>query len=281
VSELLDAALRYADRGWPVLPLRPGTKLPATSHGLRDASTDPAVIRAWWQRWPTANLGIRTGAVSGLVILDVDGAAGLASLDRLEAEHGPLAAGPAVSTPNGQHRYFLHPGGVIRNTAGQVGKGLDIRGDGGYVVAPPSVLDDGRGYSWATPPTTPLSPVPEWVIRRPPARERPTGTTLEFERPSSNYAAAALGGETEKVRTAPVGSRNATLNVAALKLGSLVAAGVLDEAAARGALAEAAVAAGLGDAETGATIESGMRAGLAAPRAVPKRRFHVSYWSSP
>src|SRR5947207_3382883 len=94
--EMIDAAREYAERGWPVLPLwwpRPGIgcacgrpdcskpgKHPLTRHGLHDASTEAAAIRHWWTRWPRANLGIRTGAASGLLVVDVDGPAGVESL---------------------------------------------------------------------------------------------------------------------------------------------------------------------------------------------------------
>ena len=134
----LAAALDYAAAGLPVLPL--DGKIPRNRGGLTNASTDPAVIAEWWRRWPSANVGIRTGAECGLVVLDVDtpkGGAG--TLAELERKHGKLPATARVLTGGGgEHIYFRHPGRELRNSAGRLGAGLDTRGDGGYVVAPPS-----------------------------------------------------------------------------------------------------------------------------------------------
>lgn len=258
----LDAALELAGRGWHVLPLAPGTKLPATAHGFMDATTDDAIIRSWWERAPY-NLGIRTGAVSGIVVLDVDPPDGFTSLARLEAQHGRLPWGARVSTPRrGLHIYFAHPGGHFPNSAGKLGKGLDVRGDGGYVVAPPSVLTGGGGYRWTG--TGALPPCP---LRPPAPPQRPqTSPRPLVVVPGGRYAQAALRGELERVRLASVGQRNHTLYLAALKMGSLVGAGALDGGFAARALLDVALEAGLGEKESRATILSGLNAGDAHPR---------------
>ncbi len=145
MTALLEAALEYAALGWHVLPLRPGSKLPATAHGLHDATIDPTVIRAWWAHWGRANVGIRTGRCSGLFVLDIDARhGGYASLADLEVKYESLPPSLTVKTPSGgEHRSFAWPGGDVRNSAGALGPGLDIRGEGGYVVAPPSTLANG------------------------------------------------------------------------------------------------------------------------------------------
>jgi hypothetical protein len=136
-SDLLRAALDYAARGWPVFPCKPGGKRPLTERGHLDATTDPSKITAWWNRWPDANIGVPTGERSGILALDVDQPAGL---DELEREHGRLPATRTHSTGSGgMHLLFEYPDGEeVRNSAGKLAPGLDIRGEGGYIIAPPS-----------------------------------------------------------------------------------------------------------------------------------------------
>ena len=108
-------------------------KHPRTTNGLHDSTTFAEQVAAWWDETPEANVGIVTGAVSGIVVLDVDGSEGEASLARL----GEIQATAEVRTARGRHLYFAHPGYGVRNSAGKLGPKLDVRGDGGYVVAPP------------------------------------------------------------------------------------------------------------------------------------------------
>ncbi|PLS87145.1 MAG: hypothetical protein CYG60_03450 [Actinobacteria bacterium] len=144
---MIDAALDYACQGIPVFPLRPGTKVPAVpkregGEGYRDATTNRDQIRRWWRRWPDANVGVPTGTRSGFLVLDVDpDKGGDGSLKILIFEHGELPATATVNTGGGgQHYYYSYPvGAEIRNNASKLGPGLDIRGEGGYVVVPPSV----------------------------------------------------------------------------------------------------------------------------------------------
>jgi Bifunctional DNA primase/polymerase, N-terminal/Primase C terminal 1 (PriCT-1) len=145
-----------------VLPL--DGKVPRNRGGLTNASTDPAVIAEWWRRWPDANVAIRTGAESDLVVLDVDvqhGGAG--TLAELERKHGKLPdTARALTGGGGQHVYFRHPGRQLRNSAGRLGPGLDVRGDGGYVVAPPSLHVSGRRYKWMRVLERNVADVPAW-----------------------------------------------------------------------------------------------------------------------
>lgn len=137
---ILGAALAYARRGLPVFPVN--GKSPLTMHGFKDASMDANIIRGWWTQWPDANVAIATGLVSGLFALDVDPRhGGDKSLAALEEKHAPLPATLDSRTGGGgRHLFFaLTQGQIIRNSAGKLGPGLDVRGDGGYVVIPPSV----------------------------------------------------------------------------------------------------------------------------------------------
>jgi len=124
-------------------------KHPRTRNGLKDATTDEKQINRWWDRSADANIGIRTGSVSGIFVLDVDGPEGEQSLRELEEKYGKLPDTPTVKTGRGQHRYFRIPAGkTIPNSASKIGHHLDIRGDGGYVVAPPSIHYTGNQYMW-------------------------------------------------------------------------------------------------------------------------------------
>jgi hypothetical protein len=154
VSELLDAALDYAARGWCVLPLHdvqagrcscakgaacgtPG-KHPRIDKWGERASSDAGLVAGWWKHWPSANVGILTGRRSGLLVLDVDPRhGGDDALAELEAEHGKLPETPLVLTGGGGlHYYFAHPGGEVRSV--ELAHGLELKGDGSFVVAPPS-----------------------------------------------------------------------------------------------------------------------------------------------
>jgi len=167
-NPLLAAALRYAARGFPVFPCRPRGKEPLTQHGVKDATTDPEIINAWWQRWPDANVAVATGARSGLVALDVDPRnGGDVSLELLEHEHGPLPDTVEQHTPGGgYHKLFQHPGGTIKNSTGVIGAGLAIKADGGYILAEPSVGANGKGYEFEVNHdlNSAIAPLPDWLL---------------------------------------------------------------------------------------------------------------------
>jgi len=150
-NERLEAALSYARRGWPVLPCRPGGKAPLTARGVLDATGDQERITAWWRAAPQANVGIRTGLESGLIVLDVDPrAGGDEGLWELERTHERLPATvEALTGGGGRHLYFKHRGGRVRCATALGGySGVDLKADGGYVVAPPSLHASGRQYVW-------------------------------------------------------------------------------------------------------------------------------------
>ena len=140
------AALAYLARKWAVVPLAPQDKRPLVRwQAFQREPPSADEVRAWYRRWPDAGVAIVTGAVSGLLVVDVDARhGGERSLETLEGIHGPLPRTMEVVTGGGgRHIYFEHPGGVVPNMVG-LARGIDLRGDGGIVVAPPSLHPSGR-----------------------------------------------------------------------------------------------------------------------------------------
>jgi hypothetical protein len=192
----LEAALAYARRGWPVFPLHhpdahrgcscidalkcrsPG-KHPRTRKGLKDASTDPAQIRRWWELYPLANVGLAMGRKSGLVAVDVDPrSGGDASLCELLERYGELPNTlEAITGGGGSHIFFAHPGVSFKNSSSALGEGLDVKTDGGYVVAAPSLHASGKRYEWRT--RRSPAHLPGWLLKlltaeKPPAPPKPS-----------------------------------------------------------------------------------------------------------
>src|ERR1022692_2702226 len=167
LSEALELALSL---GWRVLPChsagggrcscgkypcgtdnRTAGKHPLTARGLSDATKDEQQIRMWAHKWPECNWAVATGQDSGIWVLDVDGESGKDSLRSLVEKHGKLAKTITVTTARGQHFYFAYPvSGTIRNSVGKLGHGLDVRGDGGYALVPPSIHSTGARYEWTS-----------------------------------------------------------------------------------------------------------------------------------
>jgi hypothetical protein len=187
----LDAALSYADRNWPVLPLHhvltgggcscgrvdcPSVgKHPRLWHGVHEASTDPAQVQEWWRRWPRANVGIATGDVAGFDVLDIDPRnGGDETLRELVAEYGDLPETVEQLTGGGgRHLLFEHVDGL----GAKVGAGLDVRSSGSLIVAPPSGHASGRRYAWeatAEPDSAPIAPWPAWLLTLAGKAERST-----------------------------------------------------------------------------------------------------------
>lgn len=147
---MIDAALAYAARGWSVIPMQPHGKRPLVAwRGFQQRRAGETEIADWFRRWPDANVGLVTGQVSGLVVVDVDlRHGGPASVDEAEAAQGPLQATvEAITGGGGRHLYYAHPGRWTSNRVA-IRPGIDVRGDGGCVVAPPSVHPSGRCYAW-------------------------------------------------------------------------------------------------------------------------------------
>ncbi len=278
MTALQSAAFRYAFRGLAVFPLAVGTKVPlAGTHGLLDGATDLDVTRARWEKTPHANIGAATGSRSGIWIFDVDvddGIDGVASLAKLEAEHGPLPPTIEASTPrDGRHLYWRWDaeGPEIRNSAGRIGLGLDVRGEGGSIVLPPSVLADGRGYRWVKNGARTFADAPAWLVALAlppslPPRPKPKPLNGDVDR----YCAAAITDELKCLAAAGKGQRNEQLNRSAYAVAQFVAAGTVPEDWARGELEGTAVQIGLPVIEARRTIGSAFAAGLQNPRELPQ-----------
>lgn len=150
---MYDAAIEYAKKGFAVFPLKYRDKVPLTRNGCKDATTDAAQIKAWWQQHPNANIGLATGSVSQNVFvidLDIDedrGIDGYHSLEDWQREHGDFPETWTAITGRGGYHLYYRGNGKIKNRAGII-DGVDIRGNGGYVVAPPSIHKNGNRYEW-------------------------------------------------------------------------------------------------------------------------------------
>ena len=236
---VLDHARHYARAGLAVLPVhrpfergnsfvcscgRTDCSSPAkhpvaklAPQGLKDATVDPETVSRWFadRSW---NVGIATGAVSGIVVLDIDprhqGDETLAALERV---HGPLPPTWRFLTGGGgEHVIFRHPGGIVANSAGKVGPGIDVRADGGFIVAPPSMHVSGRPYAISVdhhPDETPLADLPAWLL----AALRPTAQGARRQ------PASATEWRGRVANTVPEGERNVALaRLAGLLLGRRV-----------------------------------------------------------
>jgi hypothetical protein len=187
-NPLLVAALRHARQGHPILPLHNPVagecscgkreckrigKHPRVAHGVKDASTDPTQIKRWWKTWPEANIGIAVGPESGLVVVDVDGSAGIRSLRKLLKSKrlpGTLVALTGRINKRGRrvgaHLYYALPEGAkIRNSNGALGEGIEVKASRQYVIAPPSLHESGARYKWVKENASIWS-APDWLVRR-------------------------------------------------------------------------------------------------------------------
>lgn len=224
------SAAYYASKfGWAVFPLhwigaggqcsckRPDCgnrgKHPLVGHGFLEATRDAAQIGAWWDAWPAANIGIATGRASGLVVLDVDPRnGGEDSLEGLRLQHGALP--PTVQSRTGgggDHYLFAYPDIPVgsRIQSGKFAPGLDLKADGGYIVAPPSVHASGRAYAWeasSVPGEIPLAPAPAWLLAdraaKPQAPAGPSGSLAESFLYRVFDAAGWLGQRIDSIRVA-------------------------------------------------------------------------------
>lgn len=285
-SSTMDAAMRYAGLGIAVFPLRPKTKQPyGRTTGFKGASADDDLARRRWSgqgalplmpieklrekypkkpdAWllrpvlatPSANVAIATGAPAGFWVLDEDGAEASAWLAEREAEHGPLPDTVEQLTARGRHRCFAWNDAAaaadISNRSRLVGAPLDVRGEGGYIVAAPSIHpgDEKKGvppgfvYRWRpghAPWEIGFAPAPEWLIAlvKPVEAPAPVVATphVRVEGRASAYGEAALDRAVATIQSAQVGSRDSTLYSASCSIGRLVAGGEIDAAYAQGAL---------------------------------------------
>ena len=158
-SRYLRAALRYAELGFPVFPCS-SKKVPLIKDWPNKASTDPTQIRDWWAKWPNAFVAIVTGERSGVMVLDADSTEADQALSSFEATHGDLPETVEQTTPRGYQLLFAHQSGV-RNSTSKIAPGLDVRGDGGFVVLPPA-----HNRKWIHAPwNCDLQQAPDWLAQ--------------------------------------------------------------------------------------------------------------------
>jgi hypothetical protein len=286
-----EAALGYAHRGWRVFPLHgivndvctcgrsdcsSAGKHPLVRRGLYEATTDPKQIQDWWRRWRSANVGVATGSVSGIVVIDVDLPAAFASLGRLiEAQLPATLTG--LTGGGGVHLVYTSDDDVLGNSAGRLPgieddlAGIDLRGNGGYIVATPSLHRSGGSYEWLDA-DRPVAAAPAWLkqpVRVYVALDDVAGT--DFTGDGTPYGLAVMRDELDRVRAAQVGTRNHQLNRSAFALARLVAGGELLGSATRSSLLGVSLAIGLDEPESRQTIDSAFDAGLRQPRVAPHR----------
>lgn len=270
-----DAALGYAAKDWPVFPLGPRSKVPLISkadggRGFHDATVDESQIREWWTRWPHANVGIATGHAFDAFDVDPEHG-GEETLAQLVAMHGLLPTTRESRTGSGGRHVLFWPDVRVRCSAGRLSRGLDVRGRGGYIVAPPSVHPNGQPYVWRVHDLA-LAAWPPWLldlILPPPAK--PTAPCIPV-RPRtdgrcSRFGEAVLRRACESVEAAPKGTRHNTLRRHARTVGGYVATGEISGETAHACLVAAAMSAGLPEREARQTADWAFAAGIEAPLA--------------
>lgn len=191
-NRLLEAAITYATKyGWAVFPIRKETKKPLTPHGCKDAKKNVGAIKAWWNRHPEANIGIATGSISNLIVIDEDvdddrDINGYHSIEAWQKDNGRLPETVrSITGRGGYHSFYQYSGADIKNRTGLL-DGVDVRGEGGYIIAPPSIHPNGTEYVWECPPgETPLAEVNETVRKLLAVGVAPKSNKQRFELPAT------------------------------------------------------------------------------------------------
>lgn len=265
---------------WQVFPLKCLSKEPATRHGVKDAMP--------WHEWGNAeradmendrlNVGLACGAPSGVYVIDLDGTKGLGAWDGLEMIHGISPTLVSVTGTGGVHRIYSVPAalGDLPNTAGKLAVGIDTRGNGGYIVIPPSIHPNGVAYRWLS--WREPAPLPQWVVDKVRGDERRAvaGGGLRAYRykatADDRVAVRILGEECQEVATCAAGARNHTLFRCCASMAELVGGGELTADTVIDAMMNAARACGLSQAEASRTIHSAFKTGMDNPRIIRTRQ---------
>lgn len=278
----MDHIATYQKHHISFFPLRKKSKKPLFDWAVyQTRKPTQAEVKEWLEKGLLNQVAIVCGEVSGIIVLDVDDPE---KFEAWKTKNGfPLPPTPMVRTSGGKyHVYFKHPGGKIKNMIKKI-PGADIKADGGYVVAPPSVHPTGSHYEWiealsvyelADPPTwlTEFFKADTIELSKDDLLGPDDNTGVERDNAQlSQYAQAALSGELAKLAGTHEGNRNAQLNQSAFALGQLVAAKVIDRGTVEAALEGEAASIGLTSAEVRATICSGIEAGMKEPRKLPEK----------
>jgi hypothetical protein len=275
-------ALRYAELGWAVFPLHSCTtdgldvvctcgradctsvgKHPRVRQGVKEATTNADQVEAWWRQWPDANIGLATGPPSGIYVVDLDGPEAIAAWRELGADDGAWIS----RTGNGEHHVYAATD-ALPSTHWKIARGIDTRGAGGYIVAPPSLHRTGRRYAWVEPVVKPMGPLPELVR----AAVTPSMATaagppeLRFGS-TSKYGQGVLKNAVERIRIAGEGTRNSTLNDESFLVGQFIAGGEIDPTGVQALLEQASTDTDRKKVRT--TAARGLRDGANFPRRAP------------
>lgn len=308
---LLRAALDLAERGFPVFPCSPKDKRPLppkdrdastgaeipNSGGLRKATTEAQQIITWWTQWPNAMIGVPMGEKAGVWAIDPDApkeegsADGREYLAKLQRQHGSLPNTHTHLTPGGgKHMLFRWRSDkpITNREGGLKRKGINVRGEGGYLIFPPSQFFNGKNYEFEEPlESFHFADAPDWlydlilVAPEPKISELALASVRRPDRAPysdhSAYAEAALESEIDLLSSTFKGGRNTQLNNSAVSLGTLVAAGALSESRVIEELLSGCAANGLlqedGHSRCMATIKSGLTFGRQHPRSIPERDY--------
>jgi hypothetical protein len=256
-NECVREALRLAYYSRPSFPCR-ADKRPACPHGFKDAASDPEKLRELWRQYPGELVGVPTGEASGLFVIDVDSGRHAEAQDWLEQTSPRLPATRWHATKSGgSHILFKHRRG-LRNTAGKLAKGVDTRGDGGYIIWWPFHSGLSAGHNLGDD----IADLPDWLADQ--LTETPAHNVVPLRQYSLAPPAASVNGLVRMVSTAGTGERNSILFWSACRIGEMAASGKLGRqqfSGACNALVAAAMATGLPRREAERTIASAMRQG--------------------
>jgi hypothetical protein len=260
MSSFLISAFSLVQFGWKVFPLATGAKIPmipakSGGRGCLDATDDEEIIGEWDRRYPSANIGLACGIPSGIIVIDIDPRnGGTSSVEKFAARKQILPPTVEVATANGGRHLYYAWQPELKNSKSALGPGIDIKTTGGYVVAPPSVLDGGKKYTWVNSPLGEHLPrLPMWVVAalKPKPEPKYTGSTAARDLPKT------INGLVRTVANAGVGNRNNALYWAACSAAEDgIPAGTI-----MAALLGAASQCGLPKIEAEKTIISGIKAG--------------------
>jgi hypothetical protein len=241
-------ALMLAARGIRVFPCKPD-KTPYTEHGFKDASCGNAIITEWWTRWPSALIGIPTGAISGFDVLDVD-RRHREAVEWYQARRSRLPQTRVHRTGSGGLHFLFKHNDAVRCSQGKIARGIDTRGNGGYVIWWPAA-----GYPVLS--DVPLAPWPDWLLAELKPKPRPQSDHPVIRAPDHLLLAALV----RLAAGAAEGNRHALTYWCACRAGELVASGLLDTATAIAVITEAASRSGLPRKEAERTARDGVAAG--------------------
>jgi len=252
-------ALPYIEMGWKVFPSTPD-KVPLCPNGRKDATCVSLQIEDWSEMFPQANVSIKTGADSGIVVIDIDDEEGERFIEAINRSWTRLPETAEAKSGRGRHLYFRYPRvEPIGCSAGKLHPGIDIRGDGGSITAPVSLHPSGKLYEWVKPPFGRTLPtIPMWIVRAVAPKIRTTPLRSYPQDTSPERIAHLL----DQIKNAPAGQRNHTLNKVSFLIGMIVRDGGLNEREALDFLVASGMAAGLPKFEAIATAKSGLRSGM-------------------